>query len=263
MTGVGGPVSVITGASSGIGAATAELLAGKGHEVWLLARREERLAELTRTLEAMGHTAYYRVLDVSDRNRVEETFREIEDSSGGIDCLVNNAGYSRFQSIQETTTAEIVRMMEVNFFGSVYCTQAVLPGMLDRRKGSIVAVSSVVGKIGYPNYASYAASKFAMAGFFESLHHDLKESGIHVGIVYPSGTRTEFFDHPSYSSRANVPFYTLQPPRKVAEAIFKIMHKRVFEVSRPWIYGFMTRILNATKPLSNPVIGVLNPRRRS
>lgn len=255
------PITIITGASSGIGAATARFLSQRGHRLWLLARREGRLEEVCAEINDSGGHAYFQLVDVGNRQQVEAAIGDIHTREGRIDNLICNAGYSIFKPLDETSVEEIEDILKTNFLGSVYCAKAALPHMVNAGRGSIVAVSSVVGKIGFPNYGAYAGSKFAMAGFFEALHHDVKAQGVHVGIVYPSGTDTEFFNHPSYAIRATVKFYSLQSPRVVARAIYKAMNGRL-EVTRPRLYGVMVKILNTLKPLTHNVIGRLNPSRK-
>jgi hypothetical protein len=262
MTSDSSPITIITGASSGIGAATARFLSQRGHRLWLLARRESRLQDLCAEFRSAGGQADYQLVDVRERRQVEAAVQHIVTTDGRIDNLVNNAGYSIFKKLNETTVEEIEDILQTNFLGSVYCTKAVLPHMIEAGRGSIVAVSSVVGKIGFPNYGAYAGSKFAMSGFFEALHHDVKALGVHVGIVYPSGTDTEFFKHPSYQQRATVRFYSIQSPETVARAIFKALNGKM-EVTRPRFYGVMVQILNALKPLTHSMIGRLNPSKKN
>ena len=256
------PVSIITGASSGIGEATLRLLARHGHEVWGLARREDRLQEICAGINVRGQgQAAYSVCDVSDRQAVEAVCSNILQVTGRVDHLIVNAGYSVFRDVSETTVDEIEAIMRVNYLGAIYPVKALLPTFLKQGSGSIIAVSSVVGQVGFPHYAAYSGSKFAMTGFFESLYHELKPHGIHVGVIYPSGTDTEFFDHESYANRASVRFYTLQSPQAVAKAIVRSIEKRIPEITRPRFYGFAIWIINTLKPLFRPLVGKLNPRK--
>ena len=183
----------ITGASSGIGEALARVLDRRGARLVLSARRSERLeavkASLTRPQE-------HRVLplDVTATDRAAEHVAEAL-TGGPVDVLVHGAGISQRSRAAETELAVDRRLMEVNFFGAVALTKAVLPSMLDRGAGHFVVVSSLVGKISTPLRSGYSASKHALHGFFDAVRAELYERGIRVTLACPGFIRTEITLH--------------------------------------------------------------------
>ena len=184
-------VVIVTGASTGIGRELALQLADQGAWVALAARDRERLEEVARECARRGGREIVVPTDVGDeaqcRALVERTVAEF----GRLDVLINNAGLSMWARFEELTDlAPFERMMRVNYFGSVYCTRAALPH-LRRSHGRLVAVSSLTGKTGVPTRSGYAATKHAMAGFFDSLRVELAGSGISVTVVYPGFVATE------------------------------------------------------------------------
>ena len=161
-------VIVITGSSSGIGEACARMFASQGSKVVLAARNEKRLLQITQELLDDGSEAISVVTDVS----VEEDCKNLIDKTinhfGKIDVLINNAGISMRAILNELDTSVIRKVMDINFFGTVYCTKYALPYVL-KEQGSVVGVSSIAGYKGLPGRCAYSASKFAMQGFLESL----------------------------------------------------------------------------------------------
>ena len=184
-----GKTVVITGASSGIGRATALEMARRGANVVLAARRVELLEETATACRALGVTAAAVVTDVTRR---EDCIRLIE-TAGEVDVLVNNAGFAIFDPIESADPGELRSMMDTNYFGAVQCTQAVLPRMLARGRGTIVNVSSIGGIMGYARMGGYCATKFALIGFTEALRDEVLGRGVRVAMVCPGTTETEFF----------------------------------------------------------------------
>jgi NAD(P)-dependent dehydrogenase (short-subunit alcohol dehydrogenase family) len=174
-------VAVITGISSGIGRATAAELARRGFRVFGTVRA-------TGGGELPGVEQV--VLDVRDENSVERGVQEVLARAGRIDVLVNNAGSSIVGAIEETDTAQARDLFEVNFFGAVRTTRAVLPAMRAQRSGRIVFVSSVLGFLPGPYMGFYAASKHAIEGYAESLDHEVRGLGIHAILVEPTFMKT-------------------------------------------------------------------------
>lgn len=188
-----GRVAIVTGASSGLGEGLARALAHRGARVALVARRRERLEKIAREIEATGGGALALECDVEQRDQVEATAAEVIRRLGRVDLLVNNAGYNTHTLFKDHDVADIERMMRVNYLSVVYWIKAVLPSMRARHEGWIVNLSSVAGKLGQPDEAAYAASKFAVAGLSESLAYEFDPLGIHVMCVYPAVVRTEMF----------------------------------------------------------------------
>lgn len=180
---------VITGASSGIGRATALEMARRGAHVILGARRAEMLQQVASECAALGVRATAVTCDVT---KPDDCARLVE-AAGEVDVLVNNAGFAVFDSIADSKTGELHAMMETNYFGMVHCTKAVLPRMLQRGSGAIVNVASIAGIMGYARMGGYCATKFAMIGFTEALRDEVIGRGVRVALVCPGTTETEFF----------------------------------------------------------------------
>ena len=184
-----GKTVVITGASSGIGRAAAIEFSRRGANVVLAARRRASLDEAAIECRKFGVTATVIETDVTKR---EECAALIE-RAGTVDVLVNNAGFAVFDAIESAKAEDAVDMMNTNYFGAVYCTQAVLPQMLARKHGSIVIVSSIAGLMGYSSMGLYCATKFALVGFAEALRDEVIGRGVQVALVCPGTTETDFF----------------------------------------------------------------------
>ncbi|NJP07900.1 MAG: SDR family NAD(P)-dependent oxidoreductase [Chloroflexaceae bacterium] len=185
-------VVVITGASSGIGEATAHHAAAKGARLVLAARRADKLEALAQELGDGGTQALVVPTDVTDVGQVQALIDAAIEHYGQIDVLVNNAGFGIFESPLQGDATNLKAMMEVNLYGAVHAMQAVLPHMLERRQGQIVNVASVAGLVTVSNMASYNASKFALVGFSRSLQMSLDGSGVQCAIICPGPVRTPF-----------------------------------------------------------------------
>ena len=181
---------VITGASSGIGRATALEMARRGARLFIAARRSEQLEEVAKACRAAGGAECTTV--VADVTKPDQCKRII-DSAGRVDVLVNNAGFAIFEPIATAKPEHFREMTDTNYLGAVWCTQAVLPQMLERRSGSIVNVGSIAGIMGYAGMGGYCATKFALIGFTESLRDEVIGTGIRVALVCPGTTESEFF----------------------------------------------------------------------
>ncbi|MFI5643273.1 SDR family oxidoreductase [Kitasatospora sp. NPDC051705] len=183
------PLIVITGASSGIGAATARLLSAQGHPLLLLARRLERLEEL-----ALPETLCRKV-DVTDREALREAVREAEERFGPADAIVNNAGAMLLGRIADQDAEEWDRMIDLNVKGVLYGVRAVLPGMLARGAGTVINVSSVAGRKTFPNHTAYVGTKFAVHAMSENLREEVASSGVRVITIAPGAVETELLSH--------------------------------------------------------------------
>ncbi|MBN2639091.1 MAG: SDR family oxidoreductase [Bacteroidales bacterium] len=180
-------VVVITGASSGIGRALALEFAAHGDLMVLGARREDELILLSREIEESGGTSVYKVTDVTIEKDSEALISYALEKYGCIDVLINNAGISMRALFRDASVDVIKRLMDVNFWGTVYCTKAALPALLEA-KGTVVTVSSIAGIKGLPGRTGYSASKFALQGFMESLRTENLKTGLNVLMVYPGFT---------------------------------------------------------------------------
>lgn len=182
-------VAVVTGASGGIGAALAQHLVEAGARVVLAARSEKKLRELAANLGE--ERALVVPTDITVPGQVENLVAQTVKRFGGLDLLVNNAGVGLYGSIEETHWEHFRQMWEVNFFGAVYCTVAALPH-LKARRGVVVNISSVAGKIPVPYMAGYCASKFALNALSDGLRMELARAGVRVVTICPGRVRTKF-----------------------------------------------------------------------
>ena len=182
-----GKVVVITGASSGIGEAMARLYSKMGAKVVLGARNEEKLALLAQIIEAEGGNAAYIATDVTKEEDCKRLIAKAVEVFGGIDVLICNAGISMRAIFDDVEMSVLHRLMDVNFWGTVYCAKYALP-YLQASKGSLVGISSVAGLHGLPGRTGYSASKFAMTGLLETIRIENIKKGLHVMVACPGFT---------------------------------------------------------------------------
>lgn len=173
---------LITGTSTGIGHATAELFAERGWKVLAGSRHPENLAFRNPEIQKIG-------IDVNDASSIDRCFESLQ---GPIDCIVNNAGYGILLPFEDTPEEEIRKLFETNVFGLLRVCRHAVTMMRERKQGVIINVSSVLGTIGTPWYAAYCATKWAVEGFSESLAHEVAPFNVRVKIIEPGGTRSEF-----------------------------------------------------------------------
>jgi len=184
MASIQGKTALVTGASSGIGKSTVELLLKEGAKVYAAARRVEKMNDL----ESLG--AKVVKLDVTDEDSIANAVHTILSAEGSIDILVNNAGYGSYGAVEDVPIAEARRQFDVNIFGLARLTQLVLPEMRKNHYGKIVNISSMGGKIFTPFGAWYHATKHALEGWSDCLRMEVKEFGIDVVVVEPGGIKT-------------------------------------------------------------------------
>jgi NADP-dependent 3-hydroxy acid dehydrogenase YdfG len=191
-----GKVAVVTGASSGIGEATAEALAAEGATVVVAARREERLANLAKRIEEDGGRVLAAACDVADEDQAHGLIRKAEEEFGRVDILVNNAGVMLLSTVGKGLSEEWRRMFDVNVLGLLYTTDAAVETMKRQGGGHLVNISSVAGrKVTRDASGVYAGSKFAVGAISEGLRQELLEDNIRVTIVEPGAVATELTDH--------------------------------------------------------------------
>jgi NAD(P)-dependent dehydrogenase (short-subunit alcohol dehydrogenase family) len=179
-------VVFITGASSGIGRATALLLAKHGYTVYGAARRIDRLMELE------SHGVKPLVLDVTDETSVSNAVNEVIKNEGRIDVLINNAGYGEYGAVEDVSIENAKKQLDVNLFGTARVTRMTLPVMRRQKSGKIVNISSIGGRMATPMGGWYYASKFALEGLSDSLRLEVRQFGIDVIIIEPGGIKTEW-----------------------------------------------------------------------
>ena len=220
-------VVLVTGASSGIGAATGRLLARQGTTVALVARRAARLDEVLAdcTPHAPGSRRW--AADLGDPEAAAALALEIWEAYGRIDVVINNAGVPMRRPVTRLTMAEVERAMTVNYYSPVAITLALLPRMLERGSGTVVNVSSLGGRLGITTEAAYCGSKFALAGWSEAIASDLAGTGIRIKLVLPGAIDTEIWDQPGNDD----PVYKgpLVPADEVAAGIAAALDGDVFE----------------------------------
>jgi len=187
-------VVAITGASAGIGRATAVRLARNGDAVVVCARRRDRLEQTSAEIEAAGGRALAVVADVTRLEDMERLVAAAVERFGRLDVMICNAGFGVAGAIDEVPPAKMRELMDVNYMGTYYAARAALPVFRRQGSGHVVIVSSIVGKRGVPYMGAYSATKFAQAGMAECLRSEVAGSKIHVSVVYPVSTDTEFFE---------------------------------------------------------------------
>jgi short-subunit dehydrogenase len=223
-------VVIVTGASSGIGRATAESFAARGARVVAVARREEHLKRLIESCRGSSPQSGYLAGDLGLRAFAEHVVDDSIARHGRIDVLVNNAAITKHKQIWHLSADEVERVMAVNFLSCVWTTLAALPHMLLAGSGSIVNVSSFAAEVAPPREAAYAASKAAMHAFTQGLWNDLQGSNLHAALVIPGAIDTEIWekqDEPvAFKGRK-------ASPQVVVDAIFEAIEKRRYEVTAP------------------------------
>lgn len=224
------PTILITGCSTGIGHATAELFASRGWNVLAGSRHPDGLRFFQKNIAPVK-------IDVNDPHSIALCFEEIRKRGCILDCVVNNAGYGLLLPFEDTPPEKIAGLFRTNVFGLMEVSRHAARMMRERRAGTIINISSVIGQIGAPFYTAYAASKWAVEGFSESLWHEMRPFGVRVKIVEPGATRTEFhriaydigttvsepyrkiYEYKRKSHDRSASDYT--PPEAVAEVLYR------------------------------------------
>jgi uncharacterized protein len=230
----GKPV-VITGASSGIGAATAIACCRAGMPVGLFARSEDKLERVKEQIERLGGRAIVVVGAVEDVESNRELIGKCEESFGDVYCAIANAGYGAEVECASMSIGDIRAMFEVNFYGSLNLVQPMVARFRERRSGHAMMVSSCLSKIGLPGYGAYCATKAAQDHFCRGMRHELSGTGVYVSSVHPIGTKTAFFDEAAKRSGGKLALAGssdrfMQSPEKVAAAIVRCLRKPRGEV---------------------------------
>jgi short-subunit dehydrogenase len=222
---------MVTGASSGIGAAVARELASRGDTVALVARRADRLDQVLAECRTTAPASARWAMDLSDPTAAADLALEIWDHFGGLDVVVNNAAVPMRRHVTRLTMAEVERTMRINYFSPVAVSLAVLPRMVERGSGTIVNVSSLGGRLGIAIEAAYSGSKFALAGWSEAAAIDLDGTGVSVKLVLPGAIDTEIWDQPDNDA----PVYDgpKEAPESIAGALVDAIADDGFEYYLP------------------------------
>jgi NADP-dependent 3-hydroxy acid dehydrogenase YdfG len=240
-------VGLVTGASSGIGAATARALAGLGASVALVARRRDRLETLAAEITKLGGTALVVEADIAERAQAEAAVRHTIDRFGRLDILVNNAGLMLLGPVVGADAEEWDRMLAVNVRGLLNTTHVALPHLLrtaqegPRRVADIVNISSIAGRVAWSGYGVYNLTKFGVNGFTEALRQEVTQRHVRVGVVEPGGVATELGSHnkPEVRSKMIDPFYEqteVLAPEDVADGIaYMVTRPRHIAIGELWI----------------------------
>jgi NAD(P)-dependent dehydrogenase (short-subunit alcohol dehydrogenase family) len=225
------PAAIVTGAASGMGAATAGLLAARGWRVQLLDRSADELDEVTAGLANHGGIVLHSVVDVSRKDQVLAAVDEARAAFGRIDGLVNCAGIEGVATrLVDASEAELDRLLAVNLKGVLFAMQAVVPTMLAQGSGSIVNIASASAVIGIPRLAAYSASKGAVLALSRSAAVELARTGIRVNVINPGAIRTKMFEQSANfdperlaASGAGAPMGRIGSPQEIAEAVLYLL----------------------------------------
>ena len=244
-------IALITGATSGIGKATAELFAKNGFALILCGRRQHRLDELKDTLSDSTELLTLN-FDVRNRDSVLEAIHSLPDTFSAIDVLVNNAGNAHgLDTIQNGDMDDWDAMLDINVKGLLYVSKAIIPGMVERKSGHIINIGSLAGKEVYPKGNVYCASKHAVDAINQGMRKDLNEHGIRVGAINPGLVETEFSDvrFKGDSERAKTVYQGFDALK--AEDIAEIIH---FVVTRPYHVNIADLLILPTAQASSTIL---------
>ncbi|MGW1761426.1 SDR family NAD(P)-dependent oxidoreductase [Streptomyces mirabilis] len=242
-----GTVALVTGASSGIGAATARRLAEDGASVALVARRKGRLDDLAAEIEKAGGAALTVEADITDRTQAEAAVQQAVEHFGCLDILVNNAGLMLLGPVVGADVDEWERMLAVNVQGLLHTTHAALPHLLKaaedgpRKVADIVNISSIAGRVAWNGYGVYNLTKFGVNGFTESLRQEVTQRHVRVGVLEPGGVDTELGSHnkPEIQGAMITPFYEtteVLTPDDIADGVaYMVTRPRHASIGELWI----------------------------
>lgn len=239
MNDIRGKVVIVTGASSGIGEATARQFGREGAKIVLAARRVDRLESLAQEIAAMNTGAETLVVqaDLSKLDDIRSLITQTFDKFGRIDVLVNNAGFGRLNWLENLDPVkDIQAQFDVNVLGVIQTTRQALPVMMKQRSGHIINMCSMAGLVATPTYTVYAACKHAVHGFSEALRREVKPWGIDVSMIYPGGVVTEFKQHAGIKRKtgATTPRSLLLTAEQVGDAVVKLVRRPRAMWILPW-----------------------------
>lgn len=256
-------VVLVTGGSGGLGEQICYEAAKKGAIVITCARRSDRIEEVKETCSQLSNKpAYAFPLDISDPDSVDELLEKVYTEIGRVDVLVNNAGFGIFDNFAEFDLKRAREMFEVNVLGMMVLTQRIVIEMLKQKRGHIINVASMAGKMATPKSTVYSATKFAVLGFSNALRLELKPAGIHVTTVNPGPISTSFFDKadPSGDYLASVGMFVLEP-QKLASTIVRSMEHPRREINRPRVMEAAARFYTLFPHIGDFLAGGLFNRK--
>jgi short-subunit dehydrogenase len=230
-------VAIITGASSGMGWQMAKLLAREQCKVGLIARRRDKLDALAAEIRANGGTAAVAVADIALRQQTFDAIHSLAAELGPVDLLIANSGVAWPTPIEPLETEQVEHMIRVNLFGVIYAIDAVLPGMLERRRGHLAAVSSLAAYKGFPGESGYCASKAGVNAYMEGLRIQLRGRGIAVTTICPGFVRTPMTQDTPFPS----PMPWLMDADRAARLIIRALRRRRKVYNFPWQTTLLTR----------------------
>jgi len=253
-------VVIVTGASSGVGAAAARMFAAEGAHVALAARSADKLAEVVATIESQGGRAKSFPTDVTDANACAALASAVVDAFGGIDILVNNAGANYRGLLEEQQAGDLAHIIQVNLLAPVLLTRMVLPHLRKRGGGAIVNVASIAGQTPMPHEATYGATKAGLRSFGFALAEELAGSGITVSAVSPGPIDTPFI----MDEIDDVPGYVFANPMSTADEVAALVLASAADGARertiPRMTGIMARVGTAFPALRKILLPLLNRR---
>jgi short-subunit dehydrogenase len=252
----GSQVVIVTGASGGIGSATARLLAGEGYRVVVASRKETALRAVAAEIQNRGGDALPLATDITIPKQIENLVDGALAHYGRVDVLVNNAGTIYVDWLERLTPEEIEAQLAVNVAGMIQAARAVLPHMLERRSGHIINMSSMAGLIPVPTYTVYTATKYAVRGFSDALRREVKPEGIRVSALYPGGVVTEFTQKAGRKrvSASTTPGALALSPEQVAQAVLSLLKYPRRSLILPWFYRYIAPLETLLPGLVDRVI---------
>ena len=252
---------VITGGSSGIGKALALAFLGAGARVTIVANQPARLEDALQEMKAVSTMATALQCDVSDLTQVRELVARQMDVAPP-DILINNAGFATYTPVEQASSEEISALVGVNLLGAMYVTREFLPWMIAQRRGRIVNISSVAGKIVITPNATYSAAKHGMVAWSDALSAELHQFGITVQVVCPGRVETPFFDHPSFAARPPSRSTSFSVPiEKVTRATMDALASNRFLTYVPRWFGLAVWMSGLAPATAHRVIGRVNRSR--
>jgi short-subunit dehydrogenase len=241
---------LITGASEGIGRASVRAFAARGDRIVAVARNEERLRTLETEVPDASQLSFH-VADVADAASMTAMAEAVLADGGAPDVVLANAGVGLDALFVETTDEALQRVLEINVVGLVRTVRPFVPGMLERGRGRILLVSSIVGKRGIPHYAAYSASKFALHGIADALRAELYGTGVSVGVVCPASTSTDFQKH---ADRIGPAQHRVRPRRHTPESVAHAIVRMAGSTRREMILGMEAKLMTFVDAIAPGII---------